>query len=684
MDFEIVPVAVGTERADEVFALYRQHADTLGFLPRGAFDEFASAGNVLAAIHEGQPVGYVAFRIGRGGEAVIVHLCVHRSHRHVGIAPALVERVVQECPNVPCVKLSCREDYEEANALWRRLAFVVEGDRFGRGEDGARLLTWRREVTREVPPLLAHIQRAQVAGKKRVALDANVFFDLDEDTPRAEETKALLADWVQADVALCVTAELFNEIENTTDAARRERSRSRARTFHEFRAKPGEWSGVCERLATVLPPAKTPRDEADRRQLAHAIAEHAFAFVTRDEAILENADALRATFAVLVLRPLDLVLQLHAGSAPDVYEPRRLVGTTIRTYAPSGADRPGIEERFQRRAFGEARADWLGRVRDALGDPHRVEVRLVARQGEDLPFVAYAVEPDGAEALVVRLLRAVSHPLATTVLRRVLVELTTRAVASGRAAVQVVDDIAGGPVEEALRDTGFEAFSGSWWRGAVRGITPGREAIACVTQVVPAPLREVLPATIGTAEAADLERRFWPLKVTDAGVASYIIPIKPDWAGELFDTRLAEGRLFGAAPRLALGLENVYYSRSRIRIPSGARVLWYVSRDRATVMQVRAASVCVETVEGTAKDLFRKFQRLGVYTWADVRDAAGGPHETLRAYRFTHSERFDTPVPWAVLQASLMGHTGRENPIASPVAISEAVFIDVYRKGMGL
>jgi len=50
--------------------------------------------------------------------------------------------------------------------------------------------------------------------RQRVVIDANVFFDLESEGERdSEDSMALLADWVQANIELVVTKELLNEID---------------------------------------------------------------------------------------------------------------------------------------------------------------------------------------------------------------------------------------------------------------------------------------------------------------------------------------------------------------------------------------------------------------------------------------------------------------------------------------
>ena len=221
-------------------------------------------------------------------------------------------------------------------------------------------------------------------------------------------------------------------------------------------------------------------------------------------------------------------------------------------------------------------------------------------------------------------------------------------------------------------DVGFVLRGTAYKKWMLRAITQ----IDALPHLVPAELLDCAPRN------ETIERVFWPLKVRGADIPSYIIPIRPHWAAQMFDSDLASRDLFGARVDTALPLETVYYSSSTIIIPEGARILWYVSD---SVQEVRAASIALGTARGSAKELFRRFSRLGIYSWADLmKKAVGQIDKSLHAYRFAYTERLPQPVPWAQLQAILGRHMGHGNPIAGPLRISEQVFFDAYRTATGL
>ena len=75
-----------------------------------------------------------------------------------------------------------------------------------------------------------------------------------------------------------------------------------------------------------------------------------------------------------------------------------------------------------------------------------------------------------------------------------------------------------------------------------------------------------------------LEKLLWPLKIKDAEIPCYIVPIKPYYARELFDTKAAKAELFGVQPSLIWSKENVYYKNVHPNVEKfPARILWYAS-----------------------------------------------------------------------------------------------------------
>jgi predicted transcriptional regulator/predicted nucleic acid-binding protein/GNAT superfamily N-acetyltransferase len=675
--FEARPLDTRGDELAEVFSLYRKNSATLGFLPLGAFEQFAREGRILVTYSRSGLEGYLAYRVA-GQDAVIVHLCVRKESRGSSLSSLLLEELFRQTADLNTVRLSCREEYS-ANRLWPRHDFVCDSEKSGRGSDGARLFLWTRRQADVVPPLLAAINESQREGRRVVVIDANVYYDLDSDEPRAEESKALLADWLASDIVVVVTAELNNEIARQEDVTIRERSRTRLRSFEVLRGSIDQVAAFRELIDSVLPTngsKLTDSDESDRRQLAHAAAKKADFFVTRDQNLLNHADALETVLGVAVLRPADLVVHLHQRGSRNQYTPARLVGTTVNRRRPANE---GELAPFQRFGQSESKAEWLSLSRKVCSDPVRYHTFLL-EPPDAPPRVLVALDSESGAALSIEVFRGLSHPLTPTLLRRVLSEVLVRAQDDGQKMVVCRD--AGDPlVKAALTDLGFASSEAGYIKPSIREVVPVEDVAACIAGLDTGDFR--LPVV---AEPVEMERHYWPLKVVGAGIPTFVIPIQPHWAAQLFDARLAEADLFGAKAELALALENVYYSASNVTIPAGARILWYVSGKKPRrVAEIRACSICQETVTGTASSLFRQFARLGIYQWRDMKKAAGDDlSKPLRAYRFALTERFSHPVRWDRFQQILIDEQGYGNPCASPTPVPEGAFQDIYSEGTEL
>lgn len=181
--------------------------------------------------------------------------------------------------------------------------------------------------------------------------------------------------------------------------------------------------------------------------------------------------------------------------------------------------------------------------------------------------------------------------------------------------------------------------------------------------------------------ASHLEQGFWPLKITGAGIPASTVPIRPEWARQLFDRGLSEGELFPARSELVLNRENVYYRSSKSPGPDApSRLLWYVSQSRnspETTGCIRACSRLLSKETASAKELFKKFRRIGIYEWRDVeRLTDGDPSEPIMALHFSDTELFSRPVPLARLR-----EIGAGRMLQSPCKVSEEQFQQIYEYG---
>lgn len=124
---KIVFVSEKSIHLEKVMKLGKENADTLGFLPKGAFIKYARDNQLLAALDQKQfVIGYLLYAVSvKKGLAYIVHLCVRQSHWGRGVAKVLFEKLKIVTRNkFSGIRVRCRRDYK-ACAVWPKLGFVA-------------------------------------------------------------------------------------------------------------------------------------------------------------------------------------------------------------------------------------------------------------------------------------------------------------------------------------------------------------------------------------------------------------------------------------------------------------------------------------------------------------------------------------------------------------------------------
>jgi GNAT superfamily N-acetyltransferase/predicted nucleic acid-binding protein len=676
-----------TPHLERVMILHRLNAKTLGFFPKGAFEEHAKLRRIIVALEsDGTCLGYLLFRIGRG-RASIVHLCVSDAARGKGVARLLVDRLKQETKSLEGIGLYCRRDYE-ATHLWSKLGFEAASAKTGRGKDGVELTFWWFSHGHE--DLFSRMAESDPV-RQRVVIDANVFYDLHtRETPESEDSKALLADWVQASIELVVTKELLNEIVKGADEERRRQNRAAATGYTKLPADDTMFQSLCTELRPRFPESVTLRDEADLRQVAYAIAGGAPFLVTRDEVLVERCEPLYRSHGLMVLLPAELINHLDSVEREGDYRPARIEGSRLKnsllkaeTLEAAVADFKAAEER---------QGDFKKVLLHCLTQPKVMDVQVIT-DFANAHVVLGVMDRQRPEILTVPVLRHSRHPMATTMLRNFLRACLAAAADEQRSTVTVTETRLADTDKNILSEFGFALCGDVWVKIALRSVGNLDLIRKAVTDLrldsnLERAKQTALNAITTAAElrnsaaCAVIERQLWPAKVIESDVPTFIVSIKPKWAQHFFDAELGSQLLFGLREDLHLGVEGVYYrsaENNNLTVPG--RVLWYVSKDTGDgSMTIKACSQLEEVVIGKPKELFRRFQRLGVYEWPDIYEAAGKDiFKDIVAFRFRMTERFQNPIGMEALEA-----LGIRAPFMSPRKISDSQFASIYKKGYAL
>jgi ribosomal protein S18 acetylase RimI-like enzyme/predicted nucleic acid-binding protein/predicted transcriptional regulator len=664
-DVRVAEVDVGTARYRDVLALANGPAKRwLGPMPDSGFADRARKGTLLAAVCGESTAGYVLYDL-PADRVKIVHLCVDESVRRRGVARRLVEEVSARHADRRGIELSCRRDYE-ANALWSRLGFRPANTRIGRSKAQAPLTVWLLDHGHD--DLLSSLVTAQECA----ALDHMVFLDLVEPLekrPQGAESRELAAAWLGEYVDLCVTDEVFHEIENVEETPHRASLQSKAPGFPKLARGQRLGNDLVASIASMAPAADPP----DHRHVARALVGGADYLVTRDDGLLRAAKAIERTYGLLVLRPAALIARLDSMRSEGRYMPTALHETDLSEQRVGEADLVDFTGRLLTFGAGERRHQLAGLVQSAVAAPDSHEARLV-RDAAGEVLGGYIRREDAGEIEVLAI-RVVGRDAQASALARSLAFEQRRAAAEiGGGGVTIADSHPSPPLIDAFEREGYERRADGTWRQEVRvGLIDVLELGASI------------PANRRLSVVHEAQR--WPQKVVGADINTYIVSIGVAYAEQLLDPRLAAQTLLPRQTLLGIGREHVYYRKPRNHggIRAGDRILWYVTGTAPSHPQgsVRALSVVEEVVIGPPRRLYHRFSRLGVYSKEEVLATANGTDEVM-AIRFGDTELLQRPLTRPELDDLFVTTAGRRfHAPRSPRRLDEHMFCRVYERACG-
>jgi len=694
---DIVTIDEKSPQFEEVVELGRANAATLGFLPRGAFRQYAKNSQLLVALDDERRVlGYLLYGTTRRKmQAYIVHLCVAQSQRGKGIAETLFEELKEATKyTFHGIRVHCRRDYE-ANALWPKLGFIATNEMPGRSKHRSTLTVWWFDHGH--PTLFTYADAQRIQSRLKVAIDANVFFQLQEPrTPSNEESQSLLVDWLQENIELCVTKEIFNEIDRHPDQGERKRGRAFAESFSILTSTDDEFQQAKEGLRDFFPEKMSTSDESDLRQLARSIAAGVQFFITRDRELLGKEERAYDKFGIRIIHPSDLVTNQDQIIRETEYYPARLAGSQIKIERVHSGQISFLVETFCA-SQGETQAEFRQQLHRCLADPYAHEADVVRSAGNPLAFIIHRLQ--NQRELEIPVFRVVRGTLSATLARHLVLRSVLVSCREDRVLTKITDPYLSDDVIDALQEIGFFFADGYWMKANLLVIETAQELVsrlASLSTDFPQASQyfDQMADTLRSAQLSgvpqsmlQIERYLWPAKLTDLDIPAFVIPIRPEWAMHLFDPHIARQDLFGAEPSLIFNSENVYYRASRPEVLSSpARVLWYVSKGRGVyqgTMSIRACSYVDEVVIDKPKILFSRFRRMGVYQWEDVlKVAKRSLGREIMAFRFSNTEVFSSPIEIDDLQRIWGEKTGGQFHIQSPIAIPKQRFFRLYKMGM--
>lgn len=670
--------------------LWGLNRSTLGLMPKDAFIDHIEKRWILVAYQDSNLVGYLQFRhTARTQTLSIVHLCVDRANRGQKIAEKLIDDLTMKFHNKSRgIRLSCRNDYAEANKFWAKYGFQPKGQLPSRGSNPAiHLVVWWYNFGRQ------DLFSIQQNDKTKAVIDFNIIAKMMyvEATDSArEEIAQLQSDWLVTEVEYYYTSETVNEIHRDGDLERRIQSRAFIKNYPELNIDKFSVKAVEIELIEILP-GLTDNDRSDRRQLAETIISGFPYFVTLDEGILRQGLRITHKYQLKVVRPSTLITEIDMSVNASDYNPSKLSGNSFFVSKLTAIDKSSLAVMFLNNAKGEKKNIFNELIQELIVRPSAC-IKVVKENDAIVAAFGYDLYED---TLGVPLLRTKQYALRQTLYIQNVTDLINEAIVQNKQFILISDPYLTDIEQQILLSSGFFNTPNGFIRGTSDGIYQKRELKTSLSSIASriSEISALLEAASDTETAQNmyalqLEKLLWPMKVADADVPCFIIPIRPNFAKQLFDTKTAKTELFGVRPQLIWSKENVYYRHVAPNVEDApARILWYASADPHSPRQkaIVASSYLNEINIGPAKELYRKHQKFGIYEWS--RDIAklvkGDAFKKIKVLRFSDSESFANTISLKKVKELLLKHAESDNNFQSPLRIKNATFMEIYRLGTG-
>lgn len=658
----------GLEAVDE---LMKRNSKTLGFLPRAALNDYCSKGGVLAAeASNGELAAYILYA-SHPAYFRIAQLCVSENFRNRGIAKRLVEKLKESATSQKIIRLRCRRDFP-AHELWSKLGFTSFDERPGRSADGHLLVDW---YLRLAPDDQLDIFQAKVSDEcLDVVVDAQVFFNFyEQDGKRAARpSQALFRDY-STDINLCITDELFNEINRHQDENQRALSRNRA---HQFSRVGQDTKPLAERvmhyedsLRSILPSEKAA-DRSDIKQLAYTAASDINVFVTEDQSILKKSEKIFNVTNLKILSPTDLIIQLHKSSHQQSYVSSPISGIDLKWRRLSSNDlSSSLFDPFLNQ--GERKGHFKETLQLFLVSPNRYKCELLYFKNQKVAI--RVLENIKNKSITVHLGRVSPCDERSLFETFLVADTVARTVKENLNMVKFKGAPLSPGLVSSLLKIGFRKHDDAFVKFCFSNCLDRQEVLSSITK-----LCLQCADDYNRMGVLELEKSCSPLIVKSASQRHFLIPIKPKYAMSLFDIDQSAGDLFGGKTNVLLRWENIYY-RSKTHhkaLEPPCRILWYISGQG--YQHIKAVSHLDEAETGTPKKLYKKFKKMGILEWKDLYDMCqGDPSKSIMALKFSHTFLFRKPVSLGDMKSVL----GSQISLQSPLMIRKEYFQQLFQLG---
>lgn len=390
----------------------------------------------------------------------------------------------------------------------------------------------------------------------------------------------------------------------------------------------------------------------------------------------------------MIYRPSDFITHLDENLQVSKYKPELLIGTSINTKRVTAENIDLYTEIFLKP--NEKKISFQKTIRDSMSYPDNFELITITKEEQLLAFIAFnRVSKDKLEIPIFRFL---NNSLKVTLIKHMLFKSILTAINEKRTHIEIQEKQLEGDITSVIQEARFVKINNIWEKINIKSVLDIKELLSKVEtqsgiKSILTKVNEKLKATGNNSEFVikyNYERHLSPLKIIDLEIPTYIVPIKPQWAEQLFNDKSNEKlNLFEPKYELLLNRENVYYRSSSPNIlQAPARILWYSSGNKSTKTggSIIASSYIDEVFVDRPKTLFKQFEKLGIYTWKDLSKTAGNK-DKIMAFVFSDTELFHKPISLKRINDVFENLENKSFMIVAPLKIKTELTLPFTKKG---
>ncbi|MBP0029389.1 GNAT family N-acetyltransferase [Roseofilum sp. Guam] len=676
---------------------------TLSFSKYAIFKRCADNPGIIVALVDRDLAGYLMWSINsQKNYARIWHLCIKPEYRGQKITKLLNNKLIELTRDkVRGIRLECKPSYG-IDEMWRKLGYVPIHEKDAK-TPGDILKTWSIEFINSAYPSIFSPDISSEWLQIKSAIDAETLYQFIQDK-KSKDNQNLSLDWLRSYLGVCITDEIFNEIDQFySDSDKKKLRKISTSHFSKQDSDPTIFEDYINKIHSSINQNKFELDQTSIRHLARCSASDIPYFITSKQDILAISDFLYINFGVRSMS-IENIIKLRDEIISQLdYQPLRLANNILEKRNLDDFNLDELVKTIRYREFDEDRNQILIKLRSYVSQKNKFISTVLVY--DDQPYICIVYDQSKPNRIEVPFLRCLnSSSISYTLINYIVDDLIKISISKRRDFLYIIDGGLGELETRALQNQYFikELHGYKWIKCSPLMTLEKQQAVQYLQQASQeikgySSASEILVSILNSdtfntdrLPPIDIERLLWPLKIENSNIPNFIVPIKPEAAKELFDYNLAKQTLFGVQKHnLFLSVESVYYKscfgNGGLK-DAPARILWYVSQSKdkgfLNLSTIRACSQVDDVIIDAPEELHKRFQHLGFYDLPQIQDCAkNNPRNQVMAIKFSHTELFYNPIHLETIREYL------DKPkltIRSPKKISQDQFIDFYTLGFQL